>query len=651
MLGLRALFTRLSVRMKIAGIIAGMALTLGAINVFNLVVASDGRDAAMDQSRGLAHLAQVHALQDAVQDLRARQLGAVAAGRTPDGLADAKARVQEQLDALAATRPEAAKALRARVGDLNAAAERARKAGEPGSDAMREALGAVREHGAKAGERLGALVAEFRERVNADNALVLNHTGSTVTASIALLAAVVPIAAGAWLIMSATVLRPLVRVTGVMNELTQGKVDTDVPYDERRDEVGDLAKAIDVFKTNMVERQTLERKQAYERERRENRLHELESAVSTFQDTVNGIVENLGTAATDLHGNAETLTSTARETSSHTETVERSAEDASNNVQTVASAADDLTRSMRDIAGQVQHSHEIAEKAATRTRSTSETIDGLSKAADKISEVVTLINDIAEQTNLLALNATIEASRAGEAGKGFAVVAGEVKSLANQTAKATEDIRAQVDSIQTETKAAVSAIEEIISTIDEINQVAGTIADSARKQEETTENIARNVQEAASRTDDVATAIADVRGDTTRTTDAAQQVLTASTSLSRSSDTLRQEVAQFLEQVRSSSEADRRRHTRHEVAYPCLIYHGQTAHRTVMKNIAEGGAGLKLESGIPVEAWVKILVPGSTSKVMARVVRMGDDNVAGVEFDPPLSRETVDAIAERSHAA
>jgi DNA repair exonuclease SbcCD ATPase subunit len=306
---------------------------------------------------------------------------------------------------------------------------------------------------------------------------------------------------------------------------------------------------------------------------------------------------------------------------------------------------------MRDIAGQVRHSHEIAEKAATRTRGTSETITGLSQAADKISEVVTLINDIAEQTNLLALNATIEASRAGEAGKGFAVVAGEVKSLANQTAKATEDIRAQVDSIQTETRAAVRAIEEIISTIDEINQVAGTIADSARKQEETTENIARNVQEAASRTDDVATAIADVRGDTTRTTNAAEQVLTASTSLSESSDTLRNEVAQFLEQVRSSSEADRRRHTRHDVEYPCLIYHGQTAHRTVMKNIAEGGAGLKLERQLPVDAWVKILVPGSTGKVMARVVRQGDDLVAGVEFDPPLSRETVDAIAERSYAA
>ena len=651
--GLMQLFNNLSVRFKIAGIIAVMALGLGVITVINLWVASNGQNAAAEQSASLARMKQVQQLEDAFNELRYRHFAAVVGDSATSGpIEDAQDNIGARLADLETSRPALAAKLRSAIDSMTEAAEGARRAAKQDDpDGVTQAIATAREHARTADEHLAAVVADERGALATASDRVTALTDTTFNASILLLAALIPGSLLAWVVMSATALKPLVRVTGVMRELTEGKVDTDVPFDERNDEIGDLAKAIDVFKTNMVERQTLERKEAYERERREKRLSDLEAAVNDFQETVNGIVHGLGGAANELHRSAETLTGTAEETNNHSQTVARSAGEASSNVQTVATATDDLTESMRQIAGQVSHSHEIANRAATRTRSTSDTINGLAEAAQRIGEVVTLITQIAEQTNLLALNATIEAARAGEAGKGFAIVANEVKSLANQTAKATDDIKEQVDAIQSETHAAVGAIDDVIKTIDEINEVAGGIASSARSQEETTNQIARNVQEAASRTDDVASAIDDVQGGTQRTSSAAQEVLTSSGALSESADKLGREVESFLQQVRSSSEADRRRHQRHAIEYPCLLYHGKTAHRAVMTDVSEGGAGLKVETALGVGADIKILVPGSERKVLARVVRQGEDGVVGIEFDPPLSRTVIEAITDISHAA
>ncbi|MDX5365543.1 MAG: globin-coupled sensor protein [Alphaproteobacteria bacterium] len=287
-------------------------------------------------------------------------------------------------------------------------------------------------------------------------------------------------------------------------------------------------------------------------EERAARQRTLENAISDFDVAVNEIIKSVASAATELQASAQSMSVTAEQTSAKTTAVAAASEEASANVQTVASASEQLSSSIAEIGRQASMSTKIAGQAVQDAHRTDGKVQGLADAAQKIGDVVTLINDIAAQTNLLALNATIEAARAGEAGKGFAVVASEVKSLANQTAKATEEIAEQIKAMQAATQESVDAIKSIEQTITEMNQIATSIAAAVDEQDAATNEIARNVQEAARGTQDVSSNIVTVAEAAAETGSAAAQISGSSDILARQAETLRQQVDTFLNRARAA---------------------------------------------------------------------------------------------------
>ena len=347
--------------------------------------------------------------------------------------------------------------------------------------------------------------------------------------------------------------RPLQRMTVTMNDLAGGKLDVEVPGIGRRDEVGEMAKAVEIFKSNAVARQTLEAEQK-EAEARgvARRKADMNKMADDFESAVGEIVETVSAASTRLEASAGTLTSTAEHAQELTTTVAAASEEASTNVQSVASATEEMASSINEIGRQVQESARMAGDAVGQARTTNDRVSELSKAAARIGDVVELINTIAGQTNLLALNATIEAARAGEAGRGFAVVASEVKALAEQTAKATGEIGLQVNGIQAATQDSVNAIKEISGTIEKLSEISSAIAAAVEQQGAATQEISRNVQQAAHGTQKVSSNITDVQRGAGETGSASAQVLSAAQSLSGDSNRLKTEVGKFLNSVRAA---------------------------------------------------------------------------------------------------
>jgi len=346
--------------------------------------------------------------------------------------------------------------------------------------------------------------------------------------------------------------RPVKSMAAQMDKLAHGDLEIAVVGQERRDEVGILARALEVFKKNTIEARQLAAAQEAERAVKEKRAAALETLTQSFEAKVGNLVSLLSTAATEMQATSQSMSSMAGDTSQRSVTVAAAAEEASANVQTVASAAEELSASVTEITRQVAQSAKIAGKAVEDAKRTDATVQTLASGAQKIGEVVTLIQQIASQTNLLALNATIEAARAGEAGKGFAVVASEVKSLANQTAKATEEISGQIEQIRSATGEAVEAIRGIGQVIDEINGIAAQIASAVEQQGATTKEIARNVQQAASGAQEVTRNIASVKESTTASGAAADQVLAAASEVSRQAEGLTAEVNSFITEVKAA---------------------------------------------------------------------------------------------------
>ncbi|WP_029011566.1 methyl-accepting chemotaxis protein [Niveispirillum irakense] len=349
-----------------------------------------------------------------------------------------------------------------------------------------------------------------------------------------------------------TISGPIGDVTGAMGKVAGGDLTVTVPGLGRGDEIGKLAAALETFKANAIRARQLEEeaKQAEIRAEAERRKALLELA-DNFEASVMGVVSLVASAATELNANAQSLSSAAEQARSQTGIVSAATEQTSANVQTVAASAEEMTSSISEISRQVGTSATIARTATERAEGTNRTIQALAKEAEAIGAVVQLIADIAGQTNLLALNATIEAARAGDAGKGFAVVASEVKSLASQTAKATEDISARIAAIQQATGSAVSATLEVTRTIGEINEISTTIAAAVEEQDAATREIARNVQQAAVGTQEISNNISGVQQTAYSTSQSASNVLDASSSLSREAETLRQEVDRFIQRVRA----------------------------------------------------------------------------------------------------
>ncbi len=347
--------------------------------------------------------------------------------------------------------------------------------------------------------------------------------------------------------------RPMKAITTAMRELAAGRLETAIPGVGRKDEIGEMASALDVFKTNALDRARLEAEQkAAEQRAAAERKAELQRLADAFQSAVGTIVETVSTASSELETAASVLTSTAAQTQQLSTIVASASEEASSNVQSVASASEELGSSVNEISRQVQESSRIAAEAVTQADKTDSRITELSQAASRIGDVVKLITAIAEQTNLLALNATIEAARAGEAGRGFAVVAQEVKALASQTAKATDEISSQIAGMQASTEGSVAAIKEIGQTIGRISQIAGAIATAVEEQGAATQEIARNVQQAAQGTAQVAANIGDVNKGAAATGSASEKVLASAQALSSQDGMLKAEVESFLKTVRAA---------------------------------------------------------------------------------------------------
>jgi methyl-accepting chemotaxis protein len=353
-------------------------------------------------------------------------------------------------------------------------------------------------------------------------------------------------------IMVYGVARPLNGVAGAMGQLANGDLSVNVTGIERKDEVGVLARSLQVFKDNAIEARRLAAAQEAENHAKMRRAEVLDQLTKRFELNVSALTQGLSSAATEMEATAQSMTSIAGQTTQQSVTVSSAAQQTSANVQTVAAATEELSISIREIASQVTQSSRIAERAVEGAQRTNGTVQELATMADKIGDVVQLINTIAGQTNLLALNATIEAARAGEAGKGFAVVATEVKELASQTAKATEEISAQIGSVQQATQQTVAAIQEIARTITEMSQISTSIAAAMEEQGAATAEIARNVQEAARGTEAVTGSIGDVQQGAGETGAAASQVLSAAQELSRHSHDLGREVETFLHGVKAA---------------------------------------------------------------------------------------------------
>jgi len=360
----------------------------------------------------------------------------------------------------------------------------------------------------------------------------------------------VMIGLGVVILRSITV--PVRAIADVTGEMADGNLDADVPAVDNTDEIGEMAQALQVFQGELRQAEAMRVEQEADRLSKEQRAQTLEKLTIDFDTNVNKVLTTVGASVEQMEGTASGMSEAADKVSTQSTAVATAATQASSNVQTVATAAEELSASIQEIGRQVAKSTEVSRSAVTKADSAVTTVRGLEDTTNKIGEVVGLITDIAEQTNLLALNATIEAARAGEAGKGFAVVASEVKNLANQTVKATEQIGRQVESVQSSMGNTVSAIEEIGETIRVSDQVSTTIASAIEEQAAATQEIARNVEQAASGTEEVNQNIVVVNGAANDTESAANEVLTASKELANESNNLRSFVDRFLSDVRAA---------------------------------------------------------------------------------------------------
>ncbi len=411
--------------------------------------------------------------------------------------------------------------------------------------------------GKKYFDQFRQLMADFKAEEQAlmevRQASNVETVGSTYSLIIGFAAGAIVIGLGlAWLIGNG-IGGPLNRITDAMRRLAEGDTSIEVTGIGRKDEIGNIAEATQIFKDNAIAKNRLEAEQA-EAEKQmvaEKRAAQLKMA-DELEANVKSVVESIASSASQMQSTAENMSGLARESSEQSTIVASATEEASANVQTVAAASEELSSSISEINRQVNESRHVAEKAQTTTSNATETVQNLSQMAQKVGDVVKLINDIAEQTNLLALNATIEAARAGEAGRGFAVVASEVKELASQTAKATDEIANQIGTMQVATNDSVSAITEIHGVIGQLGESMMAIATAVEQQNASTQEITRSAQEAAIGTQDVASNITSVQHSVTETGSASGQVLTAASDLSSQSGALDHQINRFLADIRSA---------------------------------------------------------------------------------------------------
>jgi methyl-accepting chemotaxis protein len=343
--------------------------------------------------------------------------------------------------------------------------------------------------------------------------------------------------------------RPVPVLADVMRRLADHDLDCDIPFADRENEIGEMSRAVAVFRDNLTAQAMMETEKARDNSLRGTRQKKLEALIARFREEAEQALANVGSTAVELQSTAKSLTEIASGTTEKATAVAAASEEASTNVVSVAAAAEELSRSISDISQQISAASDSIGKASELASATNTKVSALATAAHQIGEVVTLINQIASQTNLLALNATIEAARAGEAGKGFAVVAAEVKGLADQTAKATEAISRQISTVQVSTDEAAGAIEEISRSMSEVSVITTSIAESVGQQGQATSEISGNVQQAATGTKHVTETIFGVTSAASATSTSARKVLDASGAVSAKTEDLKSKIEKFLAEV------------------------------------------------------------------------------------------------------
>ena len=427
------------------------------------------------------------------------------------------------------------------------------------------------------------------------------------------------------------VVRPLGRITGVMASLSSGSLDVEVPNSDRRDEIGKMIHAVLVFKQHAIEKERLTAEKARELAAQDRRQAAMDRHTQDFGGSVAGVMASLAASASKMHTAANGMSEAATKTRDSTSEVVDGANASARDLNSVAVAAEQMTASIHEISRQVRQVTQAVGQAVERASETDRKVAGLAETAERIGDVVRLINDIAGQTNLLALNATIEAARAGQAGKGFAVVANEVKTLASQTARATDQIGAQIVAIRTATSEAVEAVREVGSAIGEVAAVASAIASAVEQQAAATQEISSNVQAVTAATTASARAMTEVLTIAEQTDRAGQSVLAAAGDVGQTAGTLRVEVNDFLSAMDCGDEVERREYERVPGggAIGSLVIEGgggadaDVEGRCVIRDISRGGVALLCAMVAPPGAQVRVSLPGAAG-VSGRVVGAGN---------------------------
>lgn len=417
---------------------------------------------------------------------------------------------------------------------------------------------------------------------------------------------------------------PIRKISHILRQLANGNKDVDVPYTDRKDEVGENARSAQIFKENLIRLDIMQAEQTQSAYTAGERADTLRAHTDRFWNMIGEIVQNVTTSSGELEAAAAVLTTTADSTQQLSGMVAAASTQTSANVENVATASEELSTTVEEIGRQVSEGHTVAQTAVEQATKTNASMDALALSANRIGDVIELINEIASQTNLLALNATIEAARAGEAGKGFAVVAQEVKALASQTAKATSEITEQIADMQNATTASANALGEITETIRRMSEVSNAISLAVEQQGAATSEISRNVREAAAGTTEVSTNIHDVSKATTDTGSASEQVLASAKSLATQSDSLKKEVQAFL-----SSVLDRRDSKRHRCSHPITVTVDGSHSAAQLAEISHSGAMISINKVLAADTLISVTI--GTDAHDARVIWCKNSHM-GVKF-------------------
>ncbi|HEV7458330.1 MAG TPA: methyl-accepting chemotaxis protein [Roseococcus sp.] len=559
------MLTNLSIANKLRlGIGALIFLIMALAGASTWVISQMDRETAAVAERWLPALDATSELQVSTMQLRRRELS-LATSRSPEegaSIANSLTGLGQQVRAALtetrqyATTPEALRLVTEVEGLLASHFQalqvmvQAQRAGD--ASAINETLANTRDGMERITTTIAAMYSDAatRARTAASGASATGHQGTYVVIVLALLC--LALGVGVAVVLTRSITGRLLNLSGAMDKLAKRDYAFSLKETADKDELGTMARAVDTCRAGLQEADRLAAEQAQAAERRAARAARVDALVKGFEAEAADVLRAVSSAATELSATANGMTATAEEGSRQATNVASASQQTSGNVQTVAASTEELSSSIAEVARQVRETASITTRAAETARQTDGTVRSLADAANRIGDVVRLISDIAGQTNLLALNATIEAARAGEAGKGFAVVASEVKSLAAQTAKATEEIAAQITAMQTETQRSVEAIAAIGKTVEELNATTAQVAAASEQQAAATREIGRAVAEAAQGAEDTSRSAANVKEGAERTGEAAKDLKSASSELAQQSERMRGQVDRFLADIRAA---------------------------------------------------------------------------------------------------